>query len=178
MTDSRLLQGFCAGENDACDTVGKWARGAIRHRIPGIQPDDEHDITQQTILKIWLYVTKPDFELRSSFHALVTRIALARCIDFIRAREFHKEINDLIPGDEENAEADLFYRERLWRLHNAISMLRPLCRKLIRLRFVEEKPFKMIAADMDRNSNTLRVHLHNCLENLRSVVKSCDNDNE
>ncbi|MBT4291119.1 sigma-70 family RNA polymerase sigma factor [bacterium] len=173
--DIALLERFRSGEKDACDQIALWVRKAIFFKIPDLQPDDIHDIVQLSLTNLWQYVSKPDFQLQQTAHSLVVRITLARCVDYFRQKRYFQELPESIPCAGQSPEEKVICIERLKKLYNAIEKLRPLCKKLIHERFLDEKTYSEIAGANNANISTLRVQLHKCLKVLHSHLKMCDN---
>ena len=103
-SDIELLCRFARGEKDACDEITLWIRKTVYYKIPDLQPDDAHDIIQQTLTNLWQYTTRQNFELKQTAHALTVRIALARCVDFFRQKRYFQQLSDSIPCSADTPE--------------------------------------------------------------------------
>ncbi len=172
--DARLLARFRAGEPEACRAVESRMRAAVL--AAGHLPAEElQDLLQDATLQLWRYVGQKGFALRGSFLSLAVRIALARRIDHLRRRRFLVELDEQLRDDGRDALAVLQEKERLARLHAALAGMRELCRRLVRGRFLEDRGYEELAAELGRSPETLRVHLHRCLGVLRERLRPGDN---
>ncbi len=165
-----LLARFRSGEPDACRQFERWAGEVVRSKRYGIAPADQDDLVQETLRQTWELASKPDFTVEHSLRALVHRVAMARCIDWLRRRRVLVEIRDELLQTFPDPGERLQQEQLVRRVHHAIQTLKPLCRDLIRWHFHEEKPYADIAERTGRNESTLRVHMFNCLRVLRSLV--------
>ena len=66
-------------------------------------------------------------------------------------------------------------KERLAALNRALGGIRELCRILVRGRFLDDRSYEDLAAELERAPETLRVHLHRCLRVLREMLEMSDN---
>jgi RNA polymerase sigma factor (sigma-70 family) len=167
--DDRLLRDFLAGDAAAVRRVERWAWEIVYFRWRALGEDERDDIVQDTLAGLLEACRRPAFELQVSLRALVRRIAAARCIDRVRRRrpqvDLSETLADPAPAPDE-AWRHLDERERLrWVLRE----LPAFCRDLIRQRFLDERPYADIAAELGRAEATLRVHLFNCLKTVRRL---------
>lgn len=172
--EAKLLARFRAGEPEACRTVEGRMRAAVLAAGP-IPAEELQDLLQDASLQLWRYVGAEGFVLRGSFLSLAVRIALARRIDHLRRRRFLVELDEQLQDESRDALAVLQEKERLARLHAALAGMRELCRRLVRGRFLEDRGYEDLAAELGRSPETLRVHLHRCLGVLRERLRSGDN---
>lgn len=172
--EARLLARFRAGEPEACRAVEDRMRAAVlaAGRLPA---EDLQDLLQDAALQLWRYVGAEGFALRGSFLSLAVRIALARRIDHLRRRRFLVELDEQFRDDGRDALTALQEKERLARLHAALGGMRELCRRLVRGRFLDDRGYEDLAAELGRSPETLRVHLHRCLAALRERLGLGDN---
>jgi RNA polymerase sigma factor (sigma-70 family) len=172
--DAALVRLFRQGDTAACRTVESQMRAAVLS-AGHLPADDLQDLLQEATVQLWRYVSVDGFELRGSFRSLAVRIALARRIDRIRRRRFLVELDDDLRDDSRGALELLAEKERLAGLHRALGGIRELCRVLVRGRFLENRTYEELGAELDRTPETLRVHLHRCLRVLRGMIEIGDN---
>lgn len=169
-----LLGRFRRGDADACADVERWAREVVRSPRYGVAASDQPDLVQETLRQVWEQVTEPEFRLAHSLRALVHRIAMARCIDWLRRRRILVEIQDDLLREVPDPTARLEVEQQVSQLHRALGEIKPLCRDLVRWHFHEQKTYGEIAASTGRNESTLRVHMFNCLKALRALMQMGD----
>lgn len=166
-----ILQGLRDGHPTACGIVEGWLQQAVRSPRFRIPQDDVDDLVQEALTQVIQKTTDPKFEVHTSLKAFCRRIAMARCVDWIRRRRMVVELSPLLAEQFDDPLDRIARQEDLGRVHGALSRLKELCRDLIRWHFVEEKTYQTIAAETGRNANTLRVHMFNCLESLRRSLQ-------
>lgn len=165
-----LLQGLRAGHPAACRIVEGWLRRTITLAQFHIPFDEVDDLVQESLAQVLQITGDPDFKVHTSLKALVRRIAMARCVDWIRRRRLLVELSPHLAGDFPDPLERMAHREDLGRIHEAIGNLKALCRDLIRRHFVDGKAYQDIALETGRNASTLRVHMFNCMATLRKSL--------
>jgi RNA polymerase sigma factor (sigma-70 family) len=162
-----ILDGLRKGHPTACGIVEQWLRRTVtspRFRIP---VDDVDDLVQESLAQVLRITDEPGFQVHTSLKALCRRIAMARCVDWIRRRRMLVELSPHLAEAHSDPLERIARQEDLGRIHEALSSMKELCRDLIRWHFVEEKPYQAIAEMTGRHAGTLRVHMFHCLEALR-----------
>ena len=169
-SDARLIERFQDGNPEVFDLL------YLRHhsRIHGVilsiisNPDDALDLTQDVFLKV--YQSLNTFKRASQFYSWLYRIAINRCIDFMRRRPQRRTICDEPVSD------DVFYHHAATRqlpspstaleheelsmiLRRAVMELTPKQREIFLLRYREELPLKAIAHKLGRSIGTVKAHL-------------------
>jgi len=146
----------------------------VRSPRYGVLPADRPDLVQETLRQTWEQTGQDGFTLTHSLRALVHRIAMARCVDWLRRKRTQVEVHDDLLREFPDPTARLEQEQLLRRLQQGLQTLKPLCRDLIRWHFHEQKTYPRIAQDTGRNESTLRVHMFNCIKVLRSFMGMCD----
>jgi RNA polymerase sigma factor (sigma-70 family) len=172
--DATLLRLFREGDTAACRSVESRMRAAVL-AAGHLPAEDLQDLLQEASIQLWRYVSADGFVLRGSFRSLSVRIALARRIDRLRRQRFLVELDDDLKDEGRDALELLQDKDRLVRLHRALDGLRELCRLLVRGRFLENRSYDDLGAELGRAPETLRVHLHRCLRVLREMIDIGDN---
>jgi RNA polymerase sigma factor (sigma-70 family) len=172
--DAALLRLFRQGDTTACRTIESQMRAAVL-AAGHLPADDLQDLLQEATVQLWRYVGAEGFELRGSFRSLAVRIALARRIDRLRRQRFLVEVDESLRDSGLDALALVQEKERLAALNRALGGIRELCRVLVRGRFLDDRSYEDLAAELERAPETLRVHLHRCLRVLREMLEMSDN---
>ncbi len=159
------------GESKACDTVEAWIAITVRSARLSIPPGERDDLIQDTLTSLLVASAREGFQLNRSFRGFVRKIALARCIDWIRRRRVVLPLHDDWPEADDDPLERLSRKETGERIRRALLDLGGSCRRLIRQRFYERRSYRDIAREMDGPSEgTLRVRLHECLKRLRRLA--------
>lgn len=165
-----LVRRFRTGEADACRELERWAGEVVRSPRYGIAPADRADLIQETLRQAWQQMSEPDFRIDHSVRALIHRIAMARCVDWLRRRRVQVEVQEDLLREFPDPTERMEQEQLLDRLQRALQGIKPFCRDLIRQHFHERRTYPEIAAATGRNASTLRVHMFNCLKVLRSLM--------
>jgi RNA polymerase sigma-70 factor, ECF subfamily len=154
-------------------------RNVIR-RHADLEPSDVQDIVQSVFLA--LTTALQSYESGNSLPGLVCLVAERVLIDEFRRGKAakrdaqteaidHHDGNDpgmvmvkseMMPQDEQVEKAQLASD-----LEEALRALDPDCRRLITLRYYDERPFNEIARDLGVSENAVTVRTRRCLDKLR-----------
>ena len=140
----------------------------------GIAVADRADLVQETLRQAWEHIQEPGFALDHSLRALICRIAMARCVDWLRRRRVLVEVEDEMLQAFADPVVRLEQERLLDALQRALQAIKPFCRDLIRQHFHAGRSYPEIAQATGRNASTLRVHMFNCLKVLRSLMATGD----
>ena len=165
-----LVRRFRSGEAAACRQLERWASEVVRSPRYGIAAADRADLVQETLRLAWQQMSEPGFRVGHSVRALIHRIAMARCVDWLRRRRVQVEVREELLREFPDPIARLEQERLLERLQRALQGIKPFCRDLIRQHFHEQRSYPEIAAATGRHPSTLRVHMFNCLKLLRSLM--------
>ena len=179
--DVQIIQRFQEGDSEVFNLL--YLRyhdriyGVIRTII--LHHEDALDLTQDVFLKA--YQGLGSFKKTSQFYSWLYRIAINRCIDFMRRQAKHRVIsNDPISDD-------VFYHHEVTRhlsspskaveleefgmfLHQAVLQLTPKQREVFTLRYKEDLSLKEIARKMGRSIGTVKAHLFQLHRKLREML--------
>lgn len=169
-----LLTRFRRGDDDACLQVEQWAAEVVRSPRYGVPPAERPDLVQESLRQTWEQSSQDGFTLTHSLRALVHRVAMARCVDWLRRKRTLVEMHDDLLHEFPEPTARLEQEQLLGRLQQGLQALKPFCRDLIRWHFHEQQTYPRIAQETGRNESTLRVHMFNCIKVLRSYMGTCD----
>ena len=169
-----LLRDFLAARPKACRLVQQWAQQVIRFSGYGIAPGEHDDLVQETLTALWKTCSKPGFTLHTSLRALVRKIAMARCIDWMRGRHATAELDEsLVDPNPGPQELQLHHDERS-RVQWAIERLGPSVQEIVRLHFLEGVSYAEMAARLGRAEATLRVHVFHGIRQIRRLLERAD----
>ena len=176
LPDAVLILRFQSGD------PGIFHQLYLRHRdrIHGVilsvvcHPEDALDLTQEVFLKA--YQRLNTFKHASQFYSWLYRIAINRCIDYMRRQSKHHVLIDE-PFCEEtfyrepanplaSLERDEFHRQ----LHAALPALTPNQRTVFVLRYQEDLPLKAIAHRLGRSTGTVKAHLFHAHRTLHDQL--------
>lgn len=147
-----------------------------------LQDTEEADAaTQDTFVKAWLALNRPECSELEDRGKWLTRIAVNTCLDRLRSRRWQFWRKRPNPEDEStilalaratspNAEDVLFATQIGQRLERALEKLSLRQRAAFTLRHYEDRSLAEIAEVLDLDVGTVKVHLFRATEKLRQEL--------
>ncbi len=145
-------------------------------------PLDADDLTIEAFGKAFKNLRQytPDY----AFSTWLFKIATNNCIDFIRRKKMNEaislslneiseegdDISDLLPATSRTPEEDIIRTQKIEMLRGIIDKLKPTYKKLIELRYYEEKSYEEICLEMDLPLGTVKAKLFRAREFLYHVL--------
>ena len=145
-------------------------------------PLDADDLTIEAFGKAFKNLRQytPDY----AFSTWLFKIATNNCIDFIRRKKMNEaislslneiseegdDISDLLPATSRTPEEDIIRAQKIEMLRGIIDKLKPTYKKLIELRYYEEKSYEEICLEMDLPLGTVKAKLFRAREFLYHVL--------
>ena len=147
-------------------------------------PEDADDLTIEAFGKAFKNLKQytPDF----AFSTWLFRIASNNCIDFIRKRKMNESVSvnlneltesgddlaDILPSPTRNPEEDIIRQQRIQALRDVIDRLKPQFRKLIELRYYEERSYEEISTELNLPIGTVKAQLFRARELIYHILKN------
>ena len=147
-------------------------------------PQDADDLTIEAFGKAFknLHQYTPEF----AFSTWLFRIASNNCIDFIRKRRINEpisvnlhdltetgdDLSDLLPATTRNPEEDIIRQQKIQTLRDIIDRLKPHYKKLIELRYYDERSYEEISVELDLPIGTVKAQLFRAREFLYHILKN------
>jgi RNA polymerase sigma-70 factor (ECF subfamily) len=147
-------------------------------------PEDADDLTIEAFGKAFKNLKQytPDY----AFSTWLFRIASNNCIDFIRKRKMNESVSvnlheltesgddlaDILPSPSRNPEEDIIRQQRIQALRDVIERLKPQYRKLIELRYYEERSYEEISVEMSLPIGTVKAQLFRARELIYHILKN------
>jgi RNA polymerase sigma-70 factor (ECF subfamily) len=147
-----------------------------------LQDFEEADsATQDTFLKAWQALKRPESKELEDAGKWLTRIAVNTCLDRLRSRRWQFWRKRPSPEDETailalarttnpNAEDRVFASQITHRLEQALQKLSLRQRAAFTLRHYEDRSLAEIAELLDLDVGTIKVHLFRAMEKLREEL--------
>ncbi|MFH0821218.1 MAG: sigma-70 family RNA polymerase sigma factor [Pseudomonadota bacterium] len=183
--DHQLVRECLAGSEDAWKEfysrfIGLMRVVALKHG--NVSNPDVEDITQSAFLSLTTALKSYDF--RQSLPRFVTVVTERVLIDEYRKSKAAKRDKDLeVPASSFDYEEDktdmlqdpsdtqdvvLEQAQLADQVRKALNALDEKCRRLITLRYIEDRSFKEIAESLRSTENTVTVQTRRCLDALRT----------
>jgi RNA polymerase sigma factor (sigma-70 family) len=147
-------------------------------------PEDADDLTIEAFGKAFKNLKQytPDY----AFSTWLFRIASNNCIDFIRKRKMNESVSvnlneltdsgddlaDILPSPTRNPEEDIIRQQRIQALRDVIERLKPQYRKLIELRYYEERSYEEISVELNLPIGTVKAQLFRARELIYHILKN------
>ena len=147
--------------------------------------DDADDLTMEAFGKAFkkLHQYTPDF----AFSTWLFKIATNNCIDFIRRKRnntvsIDKGIDTDDGGEMQielksgvlDPEEKLIKKEKIERMHEIVDKLKPRYKRLIELRYFEEKSYGEIADELQLPLGTVKAQLFRARDFLYDILKKSE----
>jgi RNA polymerase sigma-70 factor (ECF subfamily) len=143
--------------------------------------EEADSATQDTFLKAWQALKRPESKELDDPGKWLTRIAVNTCLDRLRSRRWQFWRKRPKPDDEEiilslassadpNAEDQVFARQTAERIGRAVARLSLRQRAAFTLRHYEDRSMAEIAEILDLDVGTVKVHLFRATEKLREEL--------
>jgi RNA polymerase sigma-70 factor, ECF subfamily len=143
--------------------------------------EEADSATQDTFLKAWQALKRPESKELDDPGKWLTRIAVNTCLDRLRSRRWQFWRKRPKPEDEEtilslassadpNAEDQVFARQIAERIGRAVARLSLRQRAAFTLRHYEDRSMAEIAEILDLDVGTVKVHLFRATEKLREEL--------
>ena len=184
ISDAAVVAQVLAGDKEAFRLlVDRHTRSiyGVVHRMTGNQHDAE-EILQETFLRA--YKSLHRFELRSSFSTWLYRIAVNRCLDFLKAKKMTDsyQISDN-PGHEEESreiqiaaddpgpERLLLSAEARHKVAQAIALLSPSERLAFTMRHMEGKSIEEISKALNVRASAAKNSIFRAVQKIRQELE-------
>jgi RNA polymerase sigma factor (sigma-70 family) len=168
--DERLLERFLAGDPATCRQVERWAWEIVYFKPYGIPRDEHEDLIQLTVAGVWRAASRPGFELRTELRALVRRVAMARCVDWIRRRRPTVEWDETTAVHSARPYDGILHADQSEQLRWALAALDPACRSTLEAHFLADTSYAEMAERESRTESTIRWRVHDCVKKIRALL--------
>ena len=184
ISDAAVVAQVLAGDKDAFRLlVERHTRSiySVVYRMTGNQHDAE-ELLQETFLRA--YKSLHRFELRSSFSTWLYRIAVNRCLDFLKA----KKMTDVYqiaenPGEDEGGreiqvastnpgpERLVLSAEARQKVARAIGLLSPAERMAFTMRHMEGKSIEEISKALNVRASAAKNSIFRAVQKIRQELE-------
>ena len=180
-TDHQLITLYEQGNDEAFDVLLERNQQVVFSyilRLTGGNQDQANDIFQETFTKAIVAIRTHQYQQTGKFSAWLMRVAHNLVVDGSRRNHGVTPVSDdktdFLYNNlalSENTVEDSFSRKALnTTLNSLIALLPENQQEIIRLRFVEDLPFKEIAEILGISINTALGRIRYALINLRKLV--------
>lgn len=181
ISDAAVVAQVLAGDREAFRLlVDRHTRSiyGVAYRMTGNQQDAE-EIMQETFLRAYKALYK--FELRSSFATWIYRIAVNRCLDFLKAKKMTDTVqiaDDPNEGEREiqiaagNPGPDrlLMSNEARQKIDQAIGLLSPTERVAFTMRHMEGKSIEEISKTLKVRASAAKNSIFRAVQKIRQEL--------
>ena len=171
--DRRLVELVLGGDDAAFEYLFDRYHEAIRRlfmqRMGGIDVDD---LLQETFIKV--YINLHRYRADYTFGQWVYTIARNTFVDFLRRRQDDLPIDERFAAPASNAptpEESVINLQQRRQLENYLERLSPHYRRLIEMRFFEERSYEEIAAKLALPLGTVKTQIHRARGRLCRLIK-------
>lgn len=162
---------FVQGDQEAIANVGALVRRVVFDRGYWIPRDEQDDVVQEAVVRIYKAISQPQFQLKRDFKAYVRSVAHHRCVDWIRRHRPSEPVDPQTANPRPGPDGDFATHERLELGRRILGMLGASCLRVIRLRIRDELSHREIAEQLGRTEGGVRNQFHKCLDRARAIAK-------
>jgi RNA polymerase sigma factor (sigma-70 family) len=171
MNNNDCLESIRCGNRETLLLIEKWSSQIAYSSYYSIPVEQRHDIVQDVLLKIYELACNPDFYIKVSMKAIVRKITISRCIDWIRQQRPMVQDFDQFLTSKDNPYQNVLSKENINIIHWALMSLRESCKTLISRHFLDEISYKEIAVEDNIAISTVRVKMSRCIKILRKIFR-------
>jgi RNA polymerase sigma-70 factor (ECF subfamily) len=147
-------------------------------------PDDADDLTIEAFGKAFRNLGQytPDY----AFSTWLFKIASNNCIDFLRKKRLSnvmslnqvdnsdgsQEMAGQIPSESLNPEESFIRQQKIQAMRGIVDKLKPHYRRLVELRYFEERSYEEISEELDLPLGTVKAQLFRAREFLYDILKN------
>ena len=147
--------------------------------------DDADDLTIEAFGKAFKNIRQytPDY----AFSTWLFKIATNNCIDFIRKKRKQTfsidkgietddggELNIDIKSNQPDPEENLMKKQKVLMMRDVVERLKPRYRKLVELRYFQERSYEEIAEELNLPLGTVKAQLFRAREFLYQIMKNSE----
>lgn len=162
--DRDIIEGFLAGRKAEYEILVEWIKELTRIKLH-ITSVSSEEIVSDTIYKLLNNFRADSFQLREKLKSYVQAVAGYTIIDHVRIRKRYTELpkgEDFNPPDPGRIEEDVQTKEQRVLADRIFALMSEECRKLWRLRFVDDLDYREIGARLGITEGTVKVRFHRC----------------
>ncbi len=147
--------------------------------------DDADDLTIEAFGKAFKNIRQytPDY----AFSTWLFKIATNNCIDFIRKKRKQTfsidkgietddggELNIDIKSNQPDPEENMMKKQKVMMMRDVVERLKPRYRKLVELRYFQERSYEEIADELSLPLGTVKAQLFRAREFLYQIMKNSE----
>ncbi|MDQ3050439.1 MAG: sigma-70 family RNA polymerase sigma factor [Bacteroidota bacterium] len=147
--------------------------------------DDADDLTIEAFGKAFKNIRQytPDY----AFSTWLFKIATNNCIDFIRKKRKQTfsidkgietddggELNIDIKSNQPDPEENMMKKQKVMMMRDVVERLKPRYRKLVELRYFQERSYEEIAEELSLPLGTVKAQLFRAREFLYQIMKNSE----
>lgn len=180
-TDDKLVELFCAGQNEAFDELLLRYKDRLYSYITYIvkNSDMADDLFQETFVKAIVTLRQGRYQANGRFYAWLTRIAhnllmdqfrTERSVSFVYEEETEGNTNALYDIVIQNRECEISNEQVLKDVRRLIDHLPEAQREIVMMRYYQNMSFKEISDLKGVSINTALGRMHYAIINMRKMA--------
>jgi RNA polymerase sigma-70 factor, ECF subfamily len=184
ISDAAVVAQVLAGDKEAFRLlVERHTRSihSVAYRMTGSEQDAE-EMLQETFLRA--YKSLPSFELRSTFSTWLYRIAVNRCLDFLKAKKMtdtqqisiqygteEEETEIQLPASNPGPDRLLLSVEARQKITRALALLTPAERVAFTMRHMEGKSIEEISQTLKVRGSAAKNSIFRAVQKIRKELE-------
>ena len=163
--DAARIEAFLHGDRETSALFQEWVGIVVRHRAWRL--DREEDLTQETLLKLFVVFSRGGFAGRSTLKTFVQRVAKYTCLDAVRRSRraeivSFEENGEPDPVADDSPERELDARETSRLCYAVLDHLPAPCRELLQRVLADDSSYEELAQELDVAVGTVKSRVARC----------------
>jgi len=179
-SDKECIVCFMGGDERGFTELVKHNRAKLTHYVNSYVHNykESEDIVQDVFIDIFLFIRSGNYKEEGKFAHLLASKARRRALDFVRHR---KHLSETPFPDKEEAEHETFFEEpaeehqytpqELSRMYAALKLIKEKKRRVLMLRYMENKSYDEIGKELGMNSHTASSDCVRAVKKLRKILR-------
>ena len=165
--DESIIEGFRSGDPRALSHIERQINFHVckwRARFP---EEERKDIVQQSVMGVYIAVSRKVFKLKHGLSSLVRTIAVARCIDHLRKKCIEGQSEEHLMDRGPSPSKIVELKDEFQRVRFALGKLDWKHREAIRLRLLMDEPYSAIADQLGGDESYVRGLVFHGIRKIR-----------
>ena len=163
--DEKRIEGYLNGNQNAFFEISGWIETVVKNGYWGLN-NDWADIIQDVRTKLYVNLKFDKFHFSSSLKTYVFRIAKYTCIDYLR-KKYRSDKKEEAPdrkAEKSDQLASVIESEERQILRQILNTMKDQCRKILKMVFLEELPYRKIGAQLHIAEGTVKSRVSRCIQ--------------
>jgi len=178
LDDKFLIASSIAGDEESFGRIyDKYVDEIFRFILMRTKTkEDAQDITSETFLKTWQYVSSENRQI-DNVRALLYRVGRNLVIDYYRktgkeVNSFDEDQLEKLVDESIDLEEKVSKKDDIKKVFSLLHNLSEESREIMLMRYAQDLSISEIAKALGKKKGTIRVALHRAVKQIKSILKN------